>query len=174
MKLEPGYHVLVVMDHNPPRLNLIEALIKHGTDFSNQFITLMCWCPAIYWEHGGGTGTPEVADLESELTQADAKHQHTLEVANQVFARASQMLQNAGVPEANISTRISFEGDSLAEAVIHELETHSYSTVMVDKRHHDVVNRLTKRGIWNLLSRHMPEVTVWAVDMTDMQIEVLS
>ncbi|HLV33934.1 MAG TPA: hypothetical protein VKY59_02420 [Spirillospora sp.] len=171
----PGYHVLVVMDYDPAAcLGLVDALIDNSSDLSNRYITLMCCCPPAYWEHGGRTATTETAGAEHELRRADVRYQRNIETANQMFAAATGLLQDAGVPKENIKTHICFESENLTEAVIRALRTHGYSTVVIDRRHHEVVNRLTRRGIWKLLARHVPPVTVWAIDVQDRQAEVIS
>ena len=169
-----GYHVLVVMDHNRASLALIHALINSGSDLSVRLITLICCCPSIYWEHGGGTTAADIADLERELAQADSRYEHTVEAANRVFAVARNLLQEVGVPEAHITTRLCFEGASLSDILRHELQAHAYSTVLINNVHHEVIRRLSRHGVWKLLPRHTPEIAVWAVDVENAQVQVVS
>jgi hypothetical protein len=170
-----GHNVLVVMDHDPAAsLGLIHALVKHGSALPTRFYTLMCCCQASYWEHGGGTGATDLAALAQEFTQADVRYERSMEAADQMFAAAAHLLKEAGVPETNISCRMCLEGHNLADAVIHELRQRHYSTVLADRRYRDLINRLAKRGVWRLLSRRTPVVTVWAVDVEDMQAEVVA
>lgn len=174
MKMQLGCCALVVMDHDPQCLGLIDALIKNDSDLSTQYVTLLYCCPASYWEHGGDSSKAEGIALEDEIAQVDARYARTVETANRLFASARQMLRAAGVPEAHITSRISCEEDNLARIVSREVETSYYSAVLVDQRHEEVVSRLTKRGIWKFFSAQTPEVMVWAIDIQESPAPTVS
>ena len=175
MLIGMGNKVLVVLgDNQVASLGLVRTLIKHDSGLSRRFVTLMCCCQASYWEHGGGTGTADRAAFAQEITQADARYERHMELADQTFAAATDLLMEAGVPEANITCHICFKGHGLVDAVMHEARQYAYSAVLVNRCHEDVINRLAKRGIWQLFSSRTPQLRVCAVDVEAMQAEIVA
>ena len=174
MKTRLGYHVLVAMGHDPlANLRLINVMINQSDDLSNRAFTLLCCCPAVYWEHGGGTSSAGKAGLGDELAQDDSRYEESIERADRMFEKASKLLQDAGVPASKISTRISFEDTDLTSTVVRELRTRHHSTVVVEESHKDIIDRLSNRGIWRLLPNRVPKVTVWAVDVPDVEAQTV-
>ena len=123
MKTRVGYHVLVVMDHDrTANLALIDALIHFSDDLSNRVITLLCYCPASYWEHAG-IGTKGRANLEEELAGNEDRYESAVQNANNMFDTACKLLEDAGVPSEKILHRMCFKDANLTSAVVRELQT---------------------------------------------------
>ena len=173
MKPHLGYRVLVVMERDPASPGLIQAVVNHGSDLTKRHFTLLCCCPAMYWEHGGGASTAGAIQVAQELAQVDAHYERATEIANEVLTTAANMLREAGVREDHITTRTCFEADSLIEAIYRELRAQIYSTVVIDQRQRKAIRRLTKRGIWKWFLPYIPEVDVWAVDVEELEVQAV-
>jgi hypothetical protein len=159
---ELGNQVFIITDNNATFLDWLRTAIALVPLAHAKYYTLHHCCPAIYWEHGGGSDHDEAQlawDAEENMRTRTERY----------FDRVSALLQEYGVPANHIRTQLSVEEDRPINAVMAELEHGRYSSVIVSSFHHEVVKRLRGGGLVDLF-RPRPKVEVWALDEESLKL----
>ena len=154
-----GPNVLVILDKSPGFLDALRSVAASLPYIPHTLFTLFCCCPTRYWEHGGA----DDPDVKRQLEDAWKAAEKEFDLARHCLNQARSVLQDAGVPDSHICTRISTEQDSLIAATTAEVRAGHYSGVIVHRTHDDIVNRLLQKGVTDRF-RRLPEVEVWAID----------
>lgn len=154
-----GNKILILTDNCPACLDLLQTILPSMTNLAQTRFTLLHCCPPTYWEHGGGQ-QPEVAQEMQVVWETTEQEFRTTEW---YFKQATQILLKAGVQEHHIDAVKDPDHDSLLDAAMAELNKHSYTGVILNARHTDLISRLEHRGITDVF-RKIPDVAVWAID----------
>ena len=157
-----GQSVLVVMDGHPGYLNALRAATSLIPAISLKFFTLLCCCPARYWEHGGA----DSPTVRQEIAAMWAAAENDRNRASHCLEQARGLLHAAGVPDSHILAKTITEKHSLIAATLAELGRSRYSGVIISRYHHDIVNRLRRTGITDVF-RQLPKVAVLTLVSSD-------
>lgn len=162
--VEVGRHLLIAMSNTPASLALIEHVAQHLPEPAHTHITLMHYLQPMAWEHGGNTESQrELRDIVKTEEQAVENEQIVEQRTERYFEQASTALQKAGVPPAQIQTKLRWDDQDVANAVLNELRSGQYSTVVVGERHHDFLSRLLGLDLADVLHRQTQAVNVWVI-----------
>lgn len=159
-----GQKILVVIDHSPDFIHTLGAVAADLPQLADTFFTLLCCCPARYWEHGGADSLEE----KRQVARAWQGETDEIDFAGRCLERAQAVLHDAGVPVEHILTRISTEADSLIAATMSQLGQGQYSGVIVSDHHDNIVNRLLRKGLSDAF-RYIPKVEVWVIETKQTQ-----
>jgi hypothetical protein len=160
---ELGENLLVVMDNCPECLDILRTVVTSLPNAQRRYFTLLHCCPPIYWEHGGGSDD----DTQRNIKAVSKTEAQEFRQTRQYFDKASDILQEAGVPDSHIHTTTAAEQESLIDATMAELRRGKYSGVIVSRQHSEIISRLRGGGLTDVF-RRIPKVTVWAVDTEEL------
>jgi hypothetical protein len=159
LRPELGDNLLVVMDNCPACLEMLGAVASNLPRLNHRYFTLLHCCPAIYWEHGGGTDPETRHEIDAVWESEEDEYSLT----RQYFDQACHILQQAGVPPSHILTTAAVDNNSVIDATMAELRRGKYTGVIVSSDHHDIINRLHARGLTDIF-RRIPKVAAWEID----------
>lgn len=154
-----GQNILVVIDTVPGFLEAFRSSITSFSGTVDKSFTLLCCCPTHYWEHGGADNR----EIHQQIENMTKKEQDEFEIAETCLDQARAILQDAGVLDSHIRSKIASE-DSPIAATMNELKQHHYTGVIVSKYHQDIVARLLRTGITDIF-RKVPVVEVHTLDL---------
>ncbi len=169
-----GHNILIALSNRNASLRLIQRVAHQLADPARTRITLFHYLEPIYWEHGG-VNRPEDAEELQRQEQHWLAYEHDQEViTSRYFQQARSILSRAGVPANNICARMTWDTNDVAEALIAELKSGDYTTVVVGRHHHSLFERLWGGDLAAILERHEKyQVAVWSVDTTSPAVAAL-
>ena len=165
-----GHNVLIALSNRSTSLRLVQVVARRITDPAHTQITLFHYLESIYWEHGG---------INREGWRQQAQEwlacEHDQEViTSRYFQQARSILYRAGVPAGNIGARMTWDTNNAAEAILAELKAGDYTTVVIGRHHHSLVDRLLGGDLADVLERYEePPVAVWCVVIAPAALAVL-
>jgi hypothetical protein len=154
-----GQNILIVIDNCPACLAMLRQIVSRLPQVAHRFFTLLDCCPPFYWEHGAGPAEEVRHEIIAEWQAEDAAFRLT----RQYLEEAQCILQAAGVPASHIQLRTAIAEGRLIDAITEALRHGTYSGVIINGQHADVVRRLRGQGLTDRF-RQIPKVTVWAID----------
>lgn len=154
-----GKNILILTDNCSACLQLLKAILPSMPNLSQTRFTLLHSCPPAYWEHGGSHQPESEQEFEMVWDSAESEFRTT----DWYFEQATKILTGAGVQGHHISTVKDPDHDDLLAATMAEISHHTYSGVILNNRHTDIISRLERRGFTDAF-RKIPEITVWAID----------
>ncbi len=159
-----GNNVLIALSNRSASLRLVQLVARRITNPAQTRITLFHYLEPIYWEHGG-IDRPEEAEELRQQAQEWLAHEHDQEViTSRYFQQARSILYRAGIPAGNIRAKMTWDTNNAAEAILTELKAGDYTTVVIGRHHHSLVDRLLGGDLADVLERHEKEqVAVWCV-----------
>lgn len=159
-----GNNLLIAMSNTSASLKLVEHVARHLPDPPHTRITLMHYLQPTMWEHGGDVESPEklkeILETEDQQFQNEEREEERTE---RYFDQATAILQQNGVPEANIQTTIDWDDRDVAAAILDELHSGRYTAVAVGQHHHDILDRLLGGSLADTLRRHTENVALWTI-----------
>lgn len=156
-----GQQILVVMDSKPEFHYALRGAVAQLPERERLSMTLLCCCPARYWEHGG-TDDETTAAASRQIWEAQEKD---FSRAQRCLQHAAALLEETGVLPERITQRVIADKDRLLTAVMAELSRIRYTGVIVSRYHPDIISRLQRRGVTDLF-RNVPDVHVWVLDVS--------
>ncbi len=169
-----GNHVLIALSNRSASLRLVQVVAHHLADPAHTRITLFHYLEPIYWEHGG-VNHPEDAEELHQQEREWLTSEHDQEViTSRYFQQARSILYRAGVPAGNIRAQTTWDTNNVAEAVLAELKVGDYTTVVIGRHHHSLVDRVLGGDLADSLERHeKQQVAVWSVETARPAMAVL-
>ncbi len=159
-----GNYWLVAMEDAPESLDMVRIVANILDHPEITRITLMHYLAPIYWEHGG-FDTPEGREvLRREEQQIDREERSEEYKTFMYFERASQALQDTGVPVNHIHISTHFDEQDVTDAILNELKSGIYSAVIVGRSHHDILAGILGTSVAESLRQHARDVVVWVVE----------
>lgn len=158
-----GNRLLIAISNHPAALDLVRTVACNLSEPEQAHITLMHYLVPITWEHGG-----------DDSPQAEAERLHIEEIARQneeyveekedwYFDHARQLLEKAGVPAKQIKTCERWDAMDAAHAVLDDLRSGNFSTVVIGQHHHNLLDSLLGTSMASFLQKHSEGVQIWSV-----------
>ncbi len=162
-----GNDVLIALSNQNVSMRLVQMVAHQLADPARTWITLFHYLEPIYWEHGGVNRPEDRAELRQQEQQWLASEHDQEVITSRYFQQARSILYRAGVPAANIRTKMAWDTNDVAEAILAELKAGDYTTVVVGRHHHSLFDRLLGGDLADILERHeKQQVAVWSVETT--------
>ncbi len=162
-----GNHILIALSNRSASLRLVQAVAHRLTYPSRTRITLFHYLESIYWEHGGVNRPGDMESLRRQEKQWLASEHDQEVITSRYFQQARSILYRAKVPAENIRTKMTWDTNDVATAILAELKGGDYTTVVIGRHHHSLFERLLTSDLADTLERHEREqVAVWSVDST--------
>ncbi len=163
-----GNNILIALSNRNASLRLVQRVAHQLADPAHTQITLFHYLEPIYWEHGGINRPEDIEELHQQ-EQHWLTREHDQEViTSRYFQQARSILRRAGVPAGNIHTKMTWDTNDVAEAILAELKASNYTTVVVGRYHHSLFDRLLGGDFADILERHEKhQVAVWSVETAE-------
>lgn len=159
-----GQHLLVAMSNTLASLALVEHIAQHLPEPTHTSITLMHYLQPIAWEHGDDTeARRKLRDSVKSEEQALEDEQIVEKRTERYFDQASKVLQSVGVRADQIQTRLRWDDQDVANALLNELRSGQYTSVIVGQHHHDFLSRLLGLNLADILQRQRTEIKLWVI-----------
>ncbi len=160
-----GNNVLIALSNQSASLRLVQTVARQLADPARTRITLFHYLDPIYWEHGGVSRPEDREELRQQEQQWLASEYNQEVITSRYFQQARSILYRAGVPAGNIRTKMTWETNDVAEAILAELNAGDYTTVVVGHHHHSLFDRLLGGDLADILERHeRQQVAIWSVE----------
>jgi nucleotide-binding universal stress UspA family protein len=163
---DPGHNLLVAMSNTPASLTMVEEVARQLPDPARTRITLIHYLQPTMWEHSGDPSrSQQLQDILHAEEQQLENVQSTKALADHYFTQAGALLEEQGVPAANIQAKITWDDTDVADAILNELDSGAYSTVVVGRHHSGILDRLLGDSLADTLRRHAEDTKLWVVDL---------
>ncbi len=159
-----GNKVLIALSNRSASLRLVQMVAHRLADPVHTRVTLFHYLEPIYWEHGGINRPEDAEELRQQEHEWLASEHDQEVITSRYFQQARSILYRAGVPGGNIRTKMTWDTNNVAEAALAELKAGDYTTVVIGRHHHSLVDRLLGGDLADILEhREKQEVAVWCV-----------
>ncbi len=159
--------LLIAMNYTPDSIDLVRSVANKLSDPQRTRVTLMHYLTPLYWEHGGDlTDKRELRENVQEEKRITRIENWEEDKTRQRFQEARVILQEAGVPAANIRAELADQAKDTAHAVWSEVQNGEYSAVVVGQHDQSTLDRLFGSSLVDFLRQRAHDTAVWVVPQT--------
>lgn len=155
-----GSSLLVAIDDSPSAMDTVGKMARWLPDPEHTDVTLLHFLAPATWAYPGDDATSVAIMMDAARAYEAAEDKLT----NRYFAEAQEILAQARVAATHVHTKEEWDGASVSDAILQELQDGAYTAVVIGRHHHNTLAELFSLDLTSVLHRHAPDITIWTIE----------